>query len=127
MGNISQVEAEMSRYAEMKWQILVESGGSEAGNLVVEVIKEKTPVDTGSAQSGIAHDLIEMGPWAFKIGTYAKDIINSRSGESILRYIDCLEFGNPCPQNKPRRANFMFRGGSMESKEKMDQILAKFW
>lgn len=127
MSNAVAVEQEMLKYGQMKWQILVESGGSQVGNLVVEAIKEKVPVDTGSAKSGITHDLIEVGPWAFKIGTYAKDIVNSRSGESILEYIPCLELGGPCTHNQNRPPHFFFRNGSLESKDKMDALLAEFW
>ena len=116
----------MEAYALGKWSAVV-AGGDSCGDLLVESIKSKTPVDTATAQNSISYKKERLGQWMFKIYTYGNDLTNPKSGESVLRYLDCLEYGNPCPQNKPRRANFMFRGGSMESKEKMDQILAKFW
>lgn len=127
MGNASQVEEEMSKYAEMKWRILMESGGNEAGNLVVEAIKEDVPVDTGAAQSSIDYDILEMGMWIFKICTCGKDVRNPRTNISTLSYLSCLELGGPCTHNQNRPPHFFFRNGSLKSKDKMDQILAKFW
>lgn len=127
MGNSTQVAREMENFARLKWDILVASGGDSAGALVKNAIKEKTPVDTGTAKDSIAFKKEIMGKWAFKIITYAKPLTNPLSGSLSTDYTDCLEFGGPCPKGQTRIANMMFRNGSLESKEKMDQLLASFW
>lgn len=126
IGNALAVEKEMETYALGKWSAVV-AGGDVCGDLVVESIKSKTPVDTETAQRSISYKKERVGQWMFKIFTYAEPLVNPKSGALSTDYMDCLEYSSPCPKGQHRIANMMFRKGSLESKDKMDNILASLF
>jgi hypothetical protein len=126
MGNAAQVEQEMRAYGLKKWAAVVD-GGDSAGELVKNEIKQRTPVDTRSAQDSIEYKKEIIGPWMFKIKTYAKDVTNPKTNQSTLLYIPCLEWGSPCPKGSSRFPHLMYTNGSISSKEAMDNILASLF
>jgi hypothetical protein len=126
MSNAAQVEKEITIFAEAKWEAVV-AGGDSAGDLLVESIRSKTPVDTQTLQRSVAYEKKRISKWVFKIFTYVEDLSNPRTNASTKSYADCIEYGFICPKNQQRKAFFMFRGGSQESKDKMDALLASFW
>ena len=126
MGNAAQVEAEMRAYGIAKWEAVV-NGGSQAGDLCVEEVGSRTPVLSGSLQSGICHDIKKISQFVFKIGVGVDDSTNSDTGEPIKAYSDCIEFGGNCPKGQNRPPNFMFRAGSQSAKPQMDNLLASLF
>ena len=126
MGNAAQVEAEMKAWGMAKWEAVV-AGGDGAAEILDNEVKSRTPVDTGSSQEGVGHEINIIGKDMFTIRTLMNDVTNPKSGASTKAYADCLEYGGPCPKGQSRKAHMMFRSGSLAAKDKMDAHLASLF